>query len=354
MNGVTYMAGITYKCPSCGGYLTFDPEAQLWKCPFCDSEFEESGLTEKDEASAQKAAQPAADDGHSQLVYHCPSCGSEIMTDETTVATQCYYCHSPVVLQGKLTDEWLPDSVIPFTISKEQAVETFMNWVKSKKYVPKAFFNQAQIESMQGVYYPHFVTECEVEGQLSGEGRTVGVTETTREIITTTNHYHVVRGGRLRFKNIMRPALTKANRKLSDGIHPFPLNQAKPFANAYLSGFLAERRDIDESAIRPEIEQEVGQYVRPLLETDMPYQSTSLQTSASLKGMKSQYVLLPTWVLTYPNKKDPQDPYYYAMNGCTGEICGKLPIDISRLRRTSLIIFAAVFAIGCILSYFMF
>lgn len=25
------------------------------------------------------------------------------MTDETTVATQCYYCHSPVVLQGKLT-----------------------------------------------------------------------------------------------------------------------------------------------------------------------------------------------------------------------------------------------------------
>ena len=34
---VDWMAGATFKCPSCGAYLTFDPESQLWKCPFCSS-----------------------------------------------------------------------------------------------------------------------------------------------------------------------------------------------------------------------------------------------------------------------------------------------------------------------------
>ena len=110
------MAGVTYKCQSCGAYLAFDPESQLWKCPFCDSAFAEADLSEKDTASAQQAMPVAGEGG--QVMYRCPSCGSEIVTDETTVATQCYYCHSPVVLQGKMTDDLRPDSVLPFTVDQ--------------------------------------------------------------------------------------------------------------------------------------------------------------------------------------------------------------------------------------------
>ena len=85
------MAGATFKCPSCGAYLTFDPESQLWKCPFCSSSFAEGELLAKDEAFHQQAQQekPETTPDGSQVVYRCPSCGSEIVTDETTVATQC-------------------------------------------------------------------------------------------------------------------------------------------------------------------------------------------------------------------------------------------------------------------------
>ena len=65
-------------------------------------------------------------------------------------------------------------------------------------------------------------------------------------------------------------------------------------------------------------------------------------------------MLLPTWILTYPNKQNPNDPYYYAMNGCTGEICGKLPVDKAKLRKTGVKVFAIVLAIGLVLSYFLF
>lgn len=239
------MAGITYKCPSCGGYLNFDPDGGQWKCPFCHSTFQEDQLlTGEGERTGERPDTASEKDG-AQVTYHCPSCGSQIVTDETTVATHCYYCHSPVVLQGKLTDDMRPDGVLPFAIDQQKATTSFMDWVRRKRFVPKGFFSEQQVREMTGVYYPHFVTDCEAEGAIDGEGRQVSVAETPKYIITSTRHYHVRREGRFSFRGIMRPALSSANRKLSDGIHPFPLENAKPFAGAYLSGFVAERRDLD-------------------------------------------------------------------------------------------------------------
>lgn len=338
------MAGVTYKCPSCGGYLAFDPDTQGWKCPFCSSEFQESDVVN------QPSPQPQAE---GQVVYRCDSCGSEIATDETTVATHCYYCHSPVVLQGKMTSDMRPDSVLPFAIDKDAAVDGFMKWVKTKRFVPNGFFSKQQVERMTGVYYPHFVAECEVEGELEGEALNVSVHTSSQYVITKTDHYHVRREGRMTFRSILRPALTKANRKLSEGIHPFPLENEKPFSPAYLSGFLAERRDIDASSIESDIAQEVENYVKPLLEESVHYDSESLRASSRMRRCESRYVLLPTWILTYPNKKNKDDPYYYAMNGCTGEVCGKLPIDKKKLWLSGLGTGAIIFVIACLVCYFL-
>lgn len=343
------MAASTYKCPSCGGYLAFDPDTQKWKCPFCDSFFDEQSVLAKDAPPKQ-----TAEADQRQVVYRCQNCGSEIMTDETTVATQCYYCHSPVVLEGKLNSIMRPDSVLPFAVDKEKAIAAFMKWVKSKRFVPKSFFREAQIESMTGVYYPHFVTDCEVQGTVEGEGRNMSVSSTPSYVITKTDHYHVRREADLSFRSILRPALTKTNRKLSDAIHPYPLDSEKPFSNAYLTGFVAERRDVEAESIRLDIEQEVSGYVQPLLSDTVSYESRSLSSSCRVKSLKTRYVLLPTWVLTYPNRQNPNDPYYYAMNGRTGEICGKLPVDRKKLFLTALGAGAAVFVIGCILCYFVF
>ncbi|MBE5800825.1 MAG: TFIIB-type zinc ribbon-containing protein [Clostridiales bacterium] len=351
------MAGVTYKCDSCGAYLNFDPESQKWKCPFCGSIFAEGDVIpeqQEETVPEEEAAQESQQASSSQVVYRCQSCGSEIMTDETTVATHCYYCHSPVVLQGKMTDDLKPDKVLPFTVSKEKAVETFMNWAKGKKYVPENFFQETQVQQMTGVYYPHFVTECTVDGSFQGEGTRSDITTAGNYIITHTHHFRMRREGRLTFRNIMRPALQKANRKLSDGIHPFPLEKSKNFSDAYLTGFLAERRDIAKEDIRSDIEGEVSNYVQPMLIDGHGYQTCRGSTSTRLSSINSQYVLLPTWVLTYPNSKNPDDPYYFAMNGCTGEICGKLPVDKKKLLRNAALLALAVFAVVCLLSYFMF
>ena len=37
----------TFSCPSCGGRMTFDPETQKLKCPYCDSIFTVEEMQQK-------------------------------------------------------------------------------------------------------------------------------------------------------------------------------------------------------------------------------------------------------------------------------------------------------------------
>ena len=55
-----------------------------------------------------------------------------------------------------------------------------------------------------------------------------------------------------------------------------------------------------------------------------------------------RYVLLPVWIMTY---RSGSEMYYFAMNGQTGEVCGKLPINTKKLGITCAGIFAAVAAL---------
>ena len=66
------------------------------------------------------------------MYYSCPSCGAEIVTDATTAATFCYYCHNPVVLGKRLEGTYLPNKIIPFEISREEAEKKFLDFVGKK------------------------------------------------------------------------------------------------------------------------------------------------------------------------------------------------------------------------------
>ena len=57
-------------------------------------------------------------------------------------------------------------------------------------------------------------------------------------------------------------------------------------------------------------------------------------------------MLLPAWVLTWKGGKD-GTPYYYMMNGHSGKVCGKLPINRGKLWTWAIGAGAIVFALLC-------
>ena len=330
---------VTFKCPGCGGYLEFDPSGQDFTCAYCGRRFSKE---EVDELSSGKAR--AADYDSHLREYHCKSCGAQIVTDDTTAATRCYYCHGPVVLTDRLEGEFRPDSIIPFSLDREAARKSFAGYMAKHRFVDRRFFTEEQMESFTGVYYPYWLTDIDAEGTLDGEGERVHVTRTFHETVTETDHFQVHREGRLSFRGMVRKALSTVDRQLSDGIHPYDLKAAQPFSMSWLSGFLAERRDVEAAVVQADVLKEAEGYVPLLMKKDAPYDHLSGRTAMQNVKTDLKYVLLPAWVLTY-RAAEPGKTYYFMMNGQSGKTCGRLPVDKKKLGLCAALVGIAVAAL---------
>lgn len=172
------MSTITYKCPNCDADLTYRPATGDFGCEYCGSSYTGEQLNEliKNQKiiDEQKESEGTAFDEHA-VVYTCPNCGAEVITDDTTAATFCFYCHNPVILKGRLSGGMAPDKVIPFSIPKEKVKEQLISWCKSKKYIDDGFFSEMQLEKLTGVYFPFWLVDSDVRATMTAKSNSLKV-----------------------------------------------------------------------------------------------------------------------------------------------------------------------------------
>lgn len=369
------MATLNYKCSKCGGPLNFNPETQTFLCEYCYSEFTEQEVQQRyaereqqqtrDEREVERAEQKKAqaqqqgtDDGGEYAVsYTCPSCGAEVITTSTTAATQCVYCQNPIVLGGRLSDEFKPDSVIPFAIDKKKAIDVFLKMCKKRRFLPKGFTSSKQFEKMQGVYFPYWYVDEQMRSSVTATGKKERTWTSGNRRYTETSTYRLYRTGDIMIQNVAESALrvteensVKADIKVSqktkqemlDCVHPFDLSKERPFAMSYLSGFQAEKRDIDQQDLVSKVAQQMDEYATTLLENTMSgYSGISVENYNDQTFDQSwRYTLLPVWIVTY---KFNGEILPFAINGQTGKTYGKLPIALGKVIGIAAIIAVVVF-----------
>jgi len=305
--------------------------------------------TEQSESQAEEKQEPESQ----PMIYTCPSCGAEIVTDETTAATFCFYCHNPIVLKGRLDGEYRPDYVLPFAIEKEKAKEIFLGWLKNKRFVPADFYGPEQIEKMTGVYFPYWLYSCQVDGKMNAEGTRLRTWRAGNVQYTETQKYDVFRSGQMDVNNVTRNALKKADKQLVEGVMPFDMKKIRHFSMAYLAGFFAEKRDMGNQEFKQEVETEVKEFAAGSLKSSISgYSSVNVKNQVTeLLDPRWRYALLPVWTLTYKDKKG--TIYYFACNGQTGKVCGKLPVDGRKLLIYFLEMFLPLLAVLLTVGYFI-
>ena len=315
-----------YECPACGGSLTFDSKSQKIKCPFCDSEYEISQFEENDGMNWEVRPGSQWDEGEesSMEVYSCNSCGGEIVCEDTTVSTSCPYCGNPVVLKGKLSGMLKPDYVIPFKVSKREAIEKLKMHYKGRPYLPKSFKDDNHIEEIQGVYVPFWMFDGEAEGWANYKASRSHTHREGDYEVTRTEHFDVYREGSLAFEKVPVDASNKMPDDHMDSIEPFDYKELKPFSTAYLPGFLADKYDVSVEDSQERADSRcAGTLVDAMRDTVVGYDGCFVEDQdVKLKRGKVHYALLPVWMLTTKWKdKD----YLFAMNGQTGKLVGDLP-----------------------------
>ena len=354
-----------YQCPACTGPLHYSAKSGKLACDYCGSSFDVAEIealyarkeaeaaaakqaadakAEAAQAAKAEAAEAAAASGGwdtSDLsrdwgaeadglrVYSCPSCGAELICDQSTAATACPYCGNPAIVPGQFSGALRPDYILPFRLSKDDAVQALRAHYKGKPFLPRSFTSANHIEQIQGVYVPFWLFDGGAEGAASYRASNTNVFETGDYEITEPRHYHVVRAGSLAFEKIPVDASSKMPDDHMDSIEPFDYAQLRPFSTAYLPGYLADKYDvtIDDSRDRADTRcrETLAQALRDTV-TGYGACVTEREDIALRRG-KVHYALLPVWMLS--TKWRGQD-FLFAMNGQTGKLVGDLPTDRGR------------------------
>ena len=231
-----------YQCPACTGPLHYSGESGKLVCDYCGSAYTPSEIeqmyAEKEQAAEAAAARAkpaeagtlwADTEAAGMRVYGCPSCGAELMCDETTAATSCPYCGNPTVIPGQLGGSLRPEFVLPFRLEKRAAEQALKKYYKGKKFLPNAFKNGNHIHEIKGVYVPFWLFNGNAEGQMSFEGCRIEHDREGDYKITRTHHFHVERAGTMQFRQVPVDGSSKIPDAHMDAIEPFNYSELKPF-----------------------------------------------------------------------------------------------------------------------------
>lgn len=354
-----------YQCPACTAPLHYSAKSGKLECDYCGSSFDVAEIEalyarkEAEAAAAKQAADAKAEaaqaakaeaaeaaaassgwdtsdlsrdwgaEADGLRVYSCPSCGAELICDQSTAATACPYCGNPAIVPGQFSGALRPDSILPFRLSKDDAVQALRAHYKGKPFLPRSFTSANHIEQIQGVYVPFWLFDGGAEGAASYRASNTNVYETGDYEITETRHYHVVRAGSLAFEKIPVDASSKMPDDHMDSIEPFDYAQLRPFSTAYLPGYLADKYDVTIDDSRDRADTRCSETLaQALRDTVTGYGAcVTEREDIALRRGKVHYALLPVWMLS--TKWRGQD-FLFAMNGQTGKLVGDLPTDRGR------------------------
>lgn len=326
-----------YKCPCCGGAITFDSTAQKMKCPYCDTEFEVETLINYDSELKNEQTDDMQwenmagtewqeDEVEGLRSFVCNSCGGTIVGDENMAATSCPFCGNSVVIMERFSGALRPDYVIPFKLDKKAAKEALLRHYNGKKLLPKVFKDENHIEEVKGIYVPFWLFDADADARVRYRATRVRAWSDSRYNYTETQFYSVVRGGSVGFERVPVDGSSKMQDDLMESIEPFDFSDAVDFQTAYLAGYLADKYDVDAGQCIDRANQRIKKSTEETFASTIHGYATVIpeSTNVRLQNGKAKYALYPVWLL---NTRWNDRKYTFAMNGQTGKLVGDLPVD---------------------------
>lgn len=325
----TELSADARKCLSCGDNLRYDPEEERLICNYCGSKyypdvFEINQILEDrvehtidfEKAKLDEVARFSLEKRHEII---CNSCGSTVVAGHNTISTFCAFCGSPAIVERRIQKEFLPDVIIPFKVTREDAEKKIRTWAKTQTVAPKDFMSQATFGKMTALYVPFWLVDAECDMNVSGQCY-------RDRVDGNLDEFQVIRKGHFPMRLVPFDGSNKINDRLMEAIEPFDYSELVDFNDSYLSGYYAERYDQSPSDLATRISNRFRDYMYNAaieMTDNEDYRIRNLKNNYStVSGYKCYYALLPVWFI---NCKYKGSTYNIALNGQTGEVAGQAP-----------------------------
>lgn len=365
------------RCPMCGSTeIQLRPSAGLLICLYCRHEWAEARLDAKiDTEGAESLTGTIVGSGAADIdtgvdtvvTMKCGGCGAEVVVNTAEqMGARCHWCRHTLTVNEQIPNGAVPDAVLPFTITHDQAVEKINEFAGNRRmFADRAFLAEFTPENVVGVYMPYMVIDAKASADVGGVGE-IETRSYTRgsgddaETFYDADVYAVERHVDFAVDDLtIEGSAQRADMNTSvntnnviNTILPFDTENAVQWNANYLSGFTSEKRDQGVDHTMPELEDQLLSIARSQVLGSLNSYDRGVRWERErlvVHGSRWLAMYLPVWLYSYYSERGGTAMVHYiAVNGRTGEVMGSVPVSKPRLLAAALT--AGTFIEGIVLA----
>jgi len=319
------------RCPNCNANMRYSISNKALKCDNCGQiekiEGGENNVVRRDiTESVMKEHEPWKE----SIVFRCSLCNAMIDVDKNEIMKTCPFCGSPNVIKTEELPGIKPDSLIPYTVTKQSALDLFKKWINGKIFAPGSVRKRAVAENMHSVYSPVWSFTADTQNRYDGtlgEDYQVTVTDAKGQTRTETRTrwYRVSGTIGAKYVDVFIPSGELIPKDMAKKLEPYPMKDATGYRREYLAGRAAEHYSRDLRTCFGDF----GKYVYADLceRIRRKYNADhvgkmNIDTTYITKFFN--YVLIPNYIANFAHNAK---RYNFYVNGATGKIAGKYPLS---------------------------
>lgn len=347
------------KCPKCGATdISQNSKTGKLRCNFCRHEFSPETMKEMSSDVYKlnsefigSAAQNIQESTNDVVTLKCQSCGAEVVipTNEASQA-RCHWCRNYLSINNQLPNGSIPDAILPFSVTKEEAQELINKFVgKRKFYAHPQFKKDFTTENIMGVYFPYYIVDINAHSKMTGIGehliRKYTVDHGDNKVTYyDADEYRIERDYDVAIERLTIEASSDKLNLLNNSkttniinsIMPFDTENCVHYDPNYLRGYSSERRDTNIDTVRGLARtqgQDIARY-KALDTIEFYDRGVCWQNEQfNIKGQRWYTAYLPVWLYSYyQDKGNGQGQLHYvAVNARTKETMGSVPVHYPKL-----------------------
>ena len=275
-------------------------------------------------------------------VYTCTSCGAELGLTGVETSSFCAYCGQPTIVFSRMEKCTKPDYIIPFSVTRDQALKLVKNRLNSGLMIPKEV-KEIQVEKTCGIYIPYWLFDASYSDSM------VIRTRVKQGKTTTTKYYRVNCCCNLFY--FPMDASRNLNDNSSKKLDPYDYSGIRPFHPSYMSGFYSDRFDMSSDTMTVNATYRAQSMMYEKAKKKVPGSPQGMDSGAPMFHVKKKYyTMLPAWFLSF---KHEGITYTVMVNGQTGKVAGAVPYDNRKFNIFMTACFLGISAVVTPLSVWM-
>ena len=200
-----------------------------------------------------------------------------VMFEENEALTHCAFCGRKLVRTSYLDTEGLPECVIPFRLTLEEAKDCLEKWCHKNRKKSEARVLLSKLKDLKGFYLPYELVQGPVHMQVSRMDG--GSTYACEGFISDT------------FVNRSK----QLDNLLLDGMEPYDLNELRTFDFAYVAGQRVKISDLSDDKLEARVREETAKAYQPFVRDTFNTKAVDITTDVT--SAVRLPVLLPVYYI---------------------------------------------------------